>query len=472
MLKNEIRSFPILCLIGPPQSEKSTVARTIVADRNKANSKHPENNSEDMNFYIITEINVSLLKKILRKRPFDYVVLDDFALFQDNDTRRKANRFLDEVVRPSYAGTSSLLLLTAESGALDKITDSLHSRMIKLYMNNWKGDPNHSQLLEDLHVCQPVLRSLLQEFSEWALNQNQDVCSRYRIFQQKYRQKMDDRSISLFFSFDFAMEEFAKYLAMHYGTSFSINTFRSSYMNIWEKNHLRSLNNAELIKHLFDKLLDEGAFACKILEAKQLCKNYCNGKCRENDIRNCKGVSEYCNPDSEFYYDNSELLSGNYYDPYDMFMDDQNNSAILVTNSNYIYGMPAYKQLSVPLFIVEKNNLVNMINNALEKYCMEMRIDHNCFKPKEISSLLNETRMCVSRIAGDHRCYTFLYMNTNSFKNLSVYVLRIDLDEYEMIRNKNKKETTSAIEILQENSPYRYSPLMPQILIHLCNSSM
>ncbi len=152
MLKNEIRSFPILCLIGPPQSEKSTVARTIVADRNKANSKHPENNSEDMNFYIITEINVSLLKKILRKRPFDYVVLDDFALFQDNDTRRKANRFLDEVVRPSYAGTSSLLLLTAESGALDKITDSLHSRMIKLYMNNWKGDPNHSQLLEDLHV--------------------------------------------------------------------------------------------------------------------------------------------------------------------------------------------------------------------------------------------------------------------------------------------------------------------------------
>ena len=80
--------------------------------------------------------------------------------------------------------------------------------------------------------------------------------------------------------------------------------------------------------------------------------------------------------------------------------------------------------------------------------------------------------MCVSRIAGDHRCYTFLYMNTNSFKNLSVYVLRIDLDEYEMIRNKNKKETTSAIEILQENSPYRYSPLMPQILIHLCNSSM
>ncbi len=235
MLKSEIRAFPILCLIGPPQSGKSTVARAIVIDRNNTNSDHIENNPENMNFYIITDVNVSLLKKILRKRPSDYVVLDDFALFQDSDTRRKANRFLDEVVRPSHAGTSALLLLTAESGALDKISVSLHSRMIKLYMNDWKYELNHSQLLEDLLDCQATLCSILQDFSEWALKQNQDVRSRFLQFQQKYRPEMDDRSISLFFSFDFAMEEFSKYLTEHYGTSFSINTFRSSYMNVWKK---------------------------------------------------------------------------------------------------------------------------------------------------------------------------------------------------------------------------------------------
>lgn len=131
-----------------------------------------------------------------------------------------------------------------------------------------------------------------------------------------------------------------------------------------------------------------------------------------------------------------------------MLMDDQNDSAILVTNCNYIFGMPAYKQLSAPLFIVRKNNLVNMINNALEKFCIEMRVEHICFKPKEISFLLNENGMCVSRITGDHMCYTFPYMTANSFKDLSVYVLRIDMDEYKMICKQNKKETTNAMEYL------------------------
>lgn len=468
MVKSEIRGFPILCLIGPPQSGKSTVARAIVINRNNTSSDYMENSPENMNFYIITDINVSLLKKILRKRPSDYVVLDDFALFQDSDTRRKANRFFDEVVRPSHAGTSSLLLLTAESGALDKISGSLHGRMIKLYMNDWKYDPNHSQLLENLLDCQATLCSILQDFSKWALNQNQDIRSRFLQFQEKYRSKTDDRSISMFFCFDFAMEAFSKYLAEHYDTSFSINTFQSSYMNVWKKNRLRNLNNAELLKYLFDKLLEEGAFSCKIPETRQLCKNYCSGVCSKDCIRSCNGITEYCDPDSEFYYDNPDHISDNYYDPYEMLMDDQNDSAILVTNCNYIFGMPAYKQLSAPLFIVGKNNLVNMINNALEKFCIEMRVEHICFKPKEISSLLNENGMCVSRITGDHMCYTFPYMTANSFKDLSVYVLRINMDEYKMICKQNKKETSNAMEYLQKNSPYRYSPPIPQKLIQLC----
>lgn len=97
-----------------------------------------------------------------------------------------------------------------------------------------------------------------------------------------------------------------------------------------------------------------------------------------------------------------------------------------------------------------------------------MRVEHSCFKAKEISSLLNENKMCVSRITGDHMCYTFSYITANSFKDLSVYVLRINMDEYKMICKQNKKESTNAMEYLQKNSPYRYSPPMPQKLTQLC----
>ena len=165
-------------------------------------------------------------------------------------------------------------------------------------MNDWKYDPNHSQLLEDLLDCQTTLCSILQDFSKWALNQNQDIRSRFLQFQKKYLSKTDDRSISMFFSFDFAMEAFSKYLAEHYDTSFSLSTFQSSYMNVWKKNRLRNLNNAELLKYLFDKLLEEGAFSCKIPETRQLCKNYCNGVCSKDCICRCNGITEYCDPDS------------------------------------------------------------------------------------------------------------------------------------------------------------------------------
>lgn len=199
MLKNGISAYPILCLIGPPQSGKSTVANRIVIDWRSNGAECPDNDIENKSAYIITDIAVSNLKKILQKRPNDYVILDDFALFHDSDTRRRANRFLDEVVRPSYAGTSALLLLTAESGALDKITDSLHSRMIKLYMNDWKDSPEHKQLLDDLVHIRTDLSLLLREFSEWSSEQNTDIYSEYTCFQNKYYKKMDDRSISLFF---------------------------------------------------------------------------------------------------------------------------------------------------------------------------------------------------------------------------------------------------------------------------------
>ncbi len=462
MLKNGINAYPILCLIGPPQSGKSTVAGAIIIDRHDSISESSNNNIERKSFYIITDINVSTLKKILQKRPNDYIVLDDFALFHDSDTRRKANRFLDEVVRPSHAGTSALLLLTAESGALDKITDSLHSRMIKLNMGDWKYDPDNKQILEKLFLIRTELSSLLQEFADWHSVQNTDIRTEYQQFQRKHNRTMDDRSISLFFTFDFSMREFSRFLTEHYGASFSMSAFRTSYMNIWKQNHLRSLNNTALIKHLFDKLLEEGAFECKIPVSKQLCRNYCDGTCRNDDICRCHGEDANCNQ-----YDNA-YIDGNYYDPYELLMENADNSAILITNSDHICGMPAYKKLSVPLFIVKKNNLINMLNDALEKFCIDTGISHSSFGPKEISCLLNENKMCVQRVSDNHLVCSFPYITKEQNTN-SVYILRITSEEYRLIGTKNRKEYKIPFSI-RTYMPLLYEEyyMMPQKLVQIC----
>lgn len=466
MQESGIDAYPILCLIGAPQSGKTTVARRIVIDKPKDKSALADNEIENSIFYIITDIYVSKLKKILAKRPNDYVVLDDFAVFQDNDTKRKASRFLDEIVRPSYAGSSALLLITAESGAFDKITGSLHSRMIKLNMDNWKSNKKNKRLLEDIFRLRHDFSSMLQDFSEWTAKQQLDIHSQNVRFQQKYQGIMDDRSISLFFTYDFSMEVFSKFLEENYHTSFSMDTFRSSYKAIWKKNSLKSLNREELVKYLFRKLLEDGAFECKTPSVKQLCISYCNGECSKYHIHNCHGDTGQCDD----FYQNAKAISGNYYDPYEMLMNSQSNSALLISNAEYIFGMPKYKKIAVPLFIVPQNSLINMLNDALEKFCIEMGESRDCFKPKELTSLLDKNKMCVFRISGNHPCYTFSYMvKDGTERDIPVYILRITRDEYKTARNKNPQDRNKqCIDSMRADMLYDDYSNMPSKLQWLC----
>lgn len=468
MQENGIDAYPVLCLIGAPQSGKTTVAKRIIINRPRNRPEPADNNIENKFFYITTDINVSTLKKILQKRPYDYVVLDDFADFEDNDTKRKAGRFLDQVVRPSYAGSSSLLLITAESGALDKITGSLHSRMIKLHMDNWKYNRKNKQLLEDIFRFQPELSLLLHDFSEWSAKQQLGVHEKNLNFQQKYQGIMDDRSISLFFAYDFSMEVFSKFLTENCRLSFSMSDFRKSYETVWKNISLESLSREGLVKHLFHKLLEDGAFECKMPQAKQLCPKYCKKECSRDSIHICHGDTDQC----DVYWQNAECTNENYYDPFELLMDCRNNSAILISNAKYIYGIPKYKKIAVPLLIVPRNSLINMLNDALEKFCLETGQEHNCFGPNEVTSLLNRNHMCLFHISGDHPCYTFQYMaKYQSKKDIPVYILRITQDEYKMARQKNQQQSDRrCMDFLQLEQLYDDYPDTPSKLRLLCQS--
>lgn len=471
MLENDIYAFPILCLTGEPQSGKSTIARTIVLDKPGNTSGHHMADIDKSHFYITTDISVSKLKKILKERLNDYIVLDDFADFQDSDSRRKSSRFLDETVRPSFAGTSALLLLTAETKAFSKITGSLLSRMVMLPVDGWKSNAENRILLDSIYHIRPRLSELLQEFSEWASGQSYDIRTKSHDFQQKYRNTMDDRSAEIFFAYDFSMEEFSKFLEKRYGMSFSMEIFRASYMAVWKKSIFRNLTDKQLLMHLFSDLLSTGAFECKIPQVKLLCQKYCNGVCNCSMISDCHG-----NPGACTSYE-QECSSGNYYDPYDLMLDGNDNSAVLIPNMACIYGMPAYKRMPhTPLLIVSQNNLLNMLNHALEKFCLGTGISHNCFSPNRLSTLLKESSMCAARDSGSHQCYIFPYLTETegmSCKKDAVYILRISQRECKLLYDCSQKKDDPARDFFRQDHCnlerlYNECRKMPQILHGLC----
>ncbi len=259
---------------------------------------------------------------------------------------------------------------------------------------------------------------------------------------------------------------FSNFLAENYHTSFSMDMFRNTYKAVWKKNSLKSLNREGLVKYLFRKLLEEGAFECKMPKVKQLCRRYCKRECSRQDIYNCHGDTSRCNSCLQ----NAELISGNYYDPYELLLEGKNNSAILILNAKFIFGMPKYKSIAAPLFIVSKNSLINMLNNALEKFCLETGESRDCFRPNELTSLLKKNRMCVFRISGDHPCYTFPYMvKYGSKKSIPVYILRITPDEYKAVRDKNQQEKTwECMDSMQMDLLYDDYSDMPSKLYWLC----
>ena len=433
MVEEGIVEFPIIVLEGKSECGKSTLARAAVIPRMENLDCKKET------VFIVTDVKVANLKKELLQRKNDYVVLDDFALFGDSDLRRKSARFLDEIARPSFAGVSSLMLLTVETGALKRITESLHSRVIILSMNNWKQFVDNERILEDLKTMRMDISLLLKEFSEWSKGKDFNIMLKRQQFLKEYKGNQGERSIGIFFAYDFAMSVFSEFLLERYRATFSLETFRDSYKKIWKKRNEKYYSNNELINFLFERLINEDKFECEVLREKQLCSNYCNGSCKTRNFQECMGNIDCC----DNFEDCGTMES--FYDPHDLILDDGEYSALVVKNIDRICGFPKQKKIPVPLFIIGRNNLVNLLNDALGDYCFEMEMGHDAFLIDEITSAFKENNICVSRKSSDHPCFSFHYPTSiGPYKKDEVYILRLSNEQYKKLcehkENKSEKE--------------------------------
>ena len=251
----------------------------------------------------------------------------------------------------------------------------------------------------------------------------------------------DERSSDIFFTYDFAVEKFSRFMKKKHGVEISLEIFRKNYSEIWRKRELSNLSDTKLSKRLFSNLIRENSFDCRVPMAMPLCKYYCESGCDVDNMCYCRGDVDRCCDDDRGYSD------GISYNPYEMTLGCNHNSAVLVTDASKIYGMPEYKRIKTPLLIVGRNTFINLMNEALERFCLEMKIEHELFSSQEIPKMLRENKMLVQRVAGDHMNNTFRYLTDELFKDneTDVYIIRLDCEEFELLMTYCKRDARFTI---------------------------
>lgn len=465
-VKQRHRTYPVCVLIGEPGSGKTTVAEATVI-YGEENLEEPD----ERFFFITTDYTPSKLQKICKNRMYDLLIIDDFADFKGYGSRSKVKDHLDGVVRPSFAGNSAMLVLTVETPVIKMLTESLKTRMVIINADRWKALPESRQLIVDMMRVRPVLNDLLVEFENWAEALNTNLLGKKMDFYQNKQVWMEERSMDIFFTYDFAAEQFAAFLEEKYNMKFSLTAFRNNYMEIWRRRELQNYPDKKVVKLLFSGLIQDGAFDCKVPMAKPLCGHYCEGNCDSDMLFSCRGDAYECCYD----YDVKAFVDGNHYDPFELVLGWDYNSAVLVIDPSKLEGMPEYWDIRTPILIVESGNFTKMMNEALERFCMEMNIVREMYNTSQIAHLLQENKMLIRQRAGGHENNTFPYLtnNSNGDRRKLVFVIRLEHGECELLLNNCKRDKRFRIlACLNDSTLYEDCQRMPELLRNMCREAV
>ena len=334
---------------------------------------------------------VSAVKKELAKPQMQdqYILLDDCADFASPSARQKVSSFLDEIVRGSYNGSLPLVVITVEENTLSRITQSCRMRFLEVPVGDVLKDDRLTAILNYLQQNRMKLFGLFEEFREWYRKN----CSQYHHaaflngFREKYRRK-DARSISLFCLYAVSARIFGDFMKTVYQIELSMSRIEENYLSVWEKRECSTMSRKDLVKKLFQALIDDGAFQPIAPNPKSLCTVFCAGKCRNVGWR-----GKLCCEDCDFY---SEPSEGWLYDPRDLLLGDETGAAVLVGCGKYIYQYPAYCDGEIPLLILRDAGLFSLMNDELHKLCSEKTsVCRGSGQKKCISFFLNQTCVCI-----------------------------------------------------------------------------
>lgn len=418
LMRDRFRDFPVIALTGPPGTGKTSVARACI--------------TENVKTYLFTD-SVSEVKKELKNCQYELVFMDDCADFASYGSREKANRFLDEITRSSYCGIFPVLVITVEKPVLARITQSCRARLLEISLDGLLEDEAKRRQLEYLAEHKDLIDQVFLDFSKW-YDKNKgkyNFVQELKLFQNKHPDK-DPRSTSLLFTYYISMIVLRDFFSEQYKFRILDLDIEKNINILWKEREITSLTGSEIVLKLFDQLIEDQAFQVVRPEVQWICKKHCAGKCCEED-GDCYMKGEECYM-SDF---------GNCYDPYDLYLGKEANSAVLIMNPENLYQYPDYG-IRKPLLIVRDDELLALFNSELEKFCVSNKLKMPYFGPKELHKKLFELNLCMYNfIENTHKTYVFEYENISEEK-VSVMVLRPNDEQCERLWSISKKPFTNS----------------------------
>ena len=382
-----IREFPTICLIGQQQTGKTYLARAL----NIMNNDEPE-------IMVSSTRNAVIQKKCEQNKGY-YLLLDDFANFSSQDTRRNAYSLLDIVVRSSYCCHTAQLIMTAQPEILKVDDASLLSRIIFLKMDGWKDDLK-KRILDNVYEHHEGLKTLLIEFSKWFQEQSID----YKHLRKKLENtiprashspwqstdKITDRAISNLFMIDLARKMLSKFWDSMLKTPLNSKLLIEYYEELLLNMSKEPLTDIELMRQFLLQIFKDKDFQLVRPKLKLLSKNSSTGQLEYKDAPlSIKNLS----PDNKNYC----------YDPLDLTC----FPTIYICDPKYLPGFLKHMDFYGSILITPVESFSKKVNNMLNSFCLDNNLIKEEWTIKHITELLNKLDVLLYQKRTNHPTYQF-----------------------------------------------------------------
>lgn len=407
-------SFPVLALVGAPQTGKTAVFHAAI----------PENADRMSAFQGFRAIH-----QFAASEKANYILVDDVSETSNYNKRQSYSRIMDEICRASFGGNICIVGMTIEENTLRYFTKSMLQRMLIADTNDFWNRENQN-FTKELVKCRKTLSETISAFRDWFSLQRTSFDEKLHAYEKLHEEMMEpnSRQVYITFAYRISLEYYFRFLkeynpVVYNNLGISVeDTLDSLVEPYFSKPKNAKERRVDLLLRCFQKVLaSKTKFIQKPQPNEELCEEYAFGKCME-----CWSVWGV-NFDSCENWGRKWIK--NCYNPADLVIR-ENMYGLFLEDASLVPKFPKYMkgERKFPLLLINKDVLLEMINRSLEKICQLERKQAYPFHCKEMVDCLYHLNMLMFLPAATHNRYSISHFGENqreAVESVSVLMIRL-----------------------------------------------
>lgn len=414
MKEGNFISFPVLALVGTPQTGKTAVFHAAI----------PEVQNRMSTFQGYRTIHQFTLSE-----EANYVLVDDVSETSNYNKRQSYSRIMDEICRASFGGNLCIVGMTIEEKTLRYFTESMLQRLLIANTNDFWNRENQS-FTKELVKCGETLVEVISAFRDWFSHQRTSFDEKLQAYEKLHEEMMENnpRKVYTTFAYRISLEYYFRFLkeyspVVYNNLGISVEDTLDSLVELYfVKPKETKERRADLFLRCFQEMLASRSLLLQKPQRNEfLCEAYAFGKCME-----CRNVWDV-NFDSCENWEHKWIK--NCYNPADLVIR-ENMQGLFLEDASLVPNFPQYMRdkKKLPLLLVNKDVLLERINKSLEKICKLERKQEYPFCCKEMEKCLYHLNMLVFLPAADHNRYSISHFyETDQEKEKPISILMIRL---------------------------------------------